>query len=167
MREIAEAVGLRDSALYGHFQGKRDLFDALLDRAGSGLPLALGLTPATLAEKGPEVGLPEFVRLLTAAWDEWDNRRFASVLLREHLKGVDTALAEVRAQLTEVFSRWIEEGSMRDDFSASVLAWEFTSPLVPVRLFHFNAESTCQQRKLGHRVAATHAEFFVATATQR
>ena len=32
MRDIAAAVGMRAPSLYNHFKGKRELFDALIDR---------------------------------------------------------------------------------------------------------------------------------------
>lgn len=31
VREIAKAVGIRESSLYNHFKGKRDIFDSLVD----------------------------------------------------------------------------------------------------------------------------------------
>lgn len=166
VREIAEAVGFRDSAIYSHFESKRQVYDALLQEAGSRLPSILGLTSSALAERDPEAALSDFVNRIVSAWDEWDNRRFTSVLLREHLKDMDTALGEVRQILEKVFANWIENGSIRPDIAPEVLAWEFTGTLIAVRLLYITSESTEEERLQGLDVAKAHLNYFLTVLTE-
>lgn len=166
VREIAEAVGFRDSAIYSHFESKRQVYDALLQEAGSRLPSILGLTSSALAERDPEAALSDFVNRIVSAWDEWDNRRFTSVLLREHLKDMDTALGEVRQILEKVFANWIENGSIRPDIAPEVLAWEFTGTLIAVRLLYITSESTEEERLQGLDVAKAHLNYFLKVLTE-
>lgn len=163
VREVAEVVGIRDSAIYSHFDGKRAIYDALLDRAGPGLPGALAMDASRLAEGHPASVLPEFVRKLVDAWDEPDTRRFTSLMLREGMPGVAEALSDVREQLALALGRWADRGLVRDDVDPDLLAWELSGPLAAVRLVHLCADSADAQRDEGRRLAARHAEYFVDT----
>lgn len=164
VRQIAEAVGLRDSAIYTHFDGKRAIYDALLDHAGPGALERLEVDIRSLADLPPAEALPGLVDGLAAAWDEERARLAMSMLVREGLVGLADALAEVRERLTPLFTAWRRQGAMRDDVSVDLLAWEFTSPLATTRLLFFHADATPAERRRGHDLARAHARFFVDIA---
>lgn len=164
IREIAEAVGIRDSAIYSHFDSKQALYEALLERAGPGLPRTLAMDPEALAGQHPATAIPELVHRLVAAWDEPDARRFTSLMIREGLVGLADALADVRTQFAATFAHWVDEGLVRDDVPHELLAWEFTGPLATIRLVFLRADSSEPQRERGRQLADRHGEYFVKTA---
>lgn len=164
VREIADAVGVRDSAIYAHFAGKRDLYRQLVEQAGPGVLRQVGVEPDHLAADPPWVALPRLGDALVAAWDDQRIRLATSVLIRENLEGIGDALAQVRGQLGRAFSTWAAQGLLRDDVPVELLVWEFTSPLATVRLLFLHGQASPEERRRGRELARQHVDYFVRTA---
>ena len=88
VRQIAEAVGVRDSAIYGHFEGKQAILDVLMERAGPGVLKLSGFDPASMAAASPDKALSGLFGRIVAHWAEPEVRKFTSMMLRDGADGV-------------------------------------------------------------------------------
>lgn len=166
VRQIAKTVGLRDSAIYAHFAGKREIYDSLVDEYGPGLLRRLDVDGASLATRPPEQALPELVSRLIEVWNVPEVRLATSMLIREGLAGIDMALAAVRGQLGTAFETWRQQGRIRDDVDLDLLVWELVSPLAATRLLMLHGGASAAERRTGIDLAQRHAAYFVATAVR-
>jgi AcrR family transcriptional regulator len=164
VRQIADIVGVRDSAIYGHFESKRELFDTLIQESGPGLIDELEVDFARLSEHHPSEALPDCFEQLVQAWDRPRPRMMISMLTREGLEGVAGVLDEVRDRFLDHFHRWADDGLMRDDISVEQLIWELITPLAAIRLLHLRAEASTAERKKGRELAQAHLAYFLITA---
>ena len=164
VRQIADAVGIRDSAIYGHFQSKRELFETLIEESGPGLIDELDVDFDRLSERPPSEALPDFFEQLVQAWDRPRSRMMISMLTREGLEGVAEILDEVRDRFVGHFHRWADDGLIRDDVSVEQLVWELTTPLGAIRLLHLRAGASPPERRKGREFAQKHVAYFLTTA---
>ncbi len=115
VKEIAEVVGIRDSAIYRHFQGKREIFEQLVAESGPVLLDELEIPFEQLPERHPREVLPRLFGRLMEAWDRPRPRRMISMLMREGLPGVPEVLDGVRERFHGPFERWRERAWLRTD----------------------------------------------------
>ncbi|MEV4497604.1 TetR/AcrR family transcriptional regulator [Micromonospora arborensis] len=170
IRELAEAVGVRESVIYVHFDSKQAIFDTLMAQSGLLELGELGVDLSPLAELGPAAALPDLARRIVDAFDQPRARRFSSVMMREGLlgkaaggKSLTDAIAAVQRQLHPLFEVWLATGRLRSEFTAEQLVWELLAPLANVRFVYLNAQSTEEERALGRELAERHVSFFVTT----
>lgn len=161
VRQIADVVGVRDSAIYAHFDGKQQIYDSLVNEHGPELLRRIDVDGAWLAQRPPAQALPEFVDNLVAVWDEPQVRMATSMLLREGLAGIQEALTEVQRELSVAFGIWSEQGMVRSDVELDLLVWELVSPLAATRLLMLHADASAAVRRRGRRLAHEHAAYFV------
>ena len=98
VRDIAQAAGITDAAIYYHFASKRDLFEALIDERGFAAALeGLERVEVTVgpreAIKGIAIGALEFI---------YGNRDLMKVLMLEAMAQDQVAAEEYRL----LFKRW-------------------------------------------------------------
>jgi AcrR family transcriptional regulator len=170
LRQIAEAVGVRGSAIYGHFASKQAVYDALFADAGPQSLAALRLDVDELVAAGPERGVSELVRQVFTAWSGPRARQFASVLLREGagadgLGGLARAIEATRDQLAEPFRRWQEDGHIRADLPARQLVWELIAPLQVPRFLFLRIDATAKDVAAARQWIDDHVAFFLACVT--
>lgn len=166
VRQIADVVGVRDSAMYAHFQAKRELLDTLVDEAGPQLVERIEPLLSGAAERHPRDVLPPFLERLLQEWDRPRPRRLASLLTREGLAGEARVIGPVRERLRPPFAAWAALGLFQRGFSTDLLLWELLAPLAAVRILQLNAQARPAERRRGHRLAREHVAFFLATATE-
>lgn len=164
VRQIATEVGVRDSAIYAHFNAKREIFDALVNESGAALVDRLPVDFTTMGERDPAEALVALAEALLAEWDALRNRQLISVLAREGLDGPTEGLTSLQRKLAGPFGVWVSRGALRDDVDRAVLLWEFTVPLAAVRLLYLNAAANTAERREGKRHARHHLEFFLNAA---
>lgn len=164
VRQIADEVGIRDSAIYAHFESKSELLDALVQEAGPSSVDDLGFDFARLSERSPREVLPEFFERLVAAWDRPRSRQLISLLAREGLEGTAEVVGDVQDRFAPHVRSWAEDGQLRGDVPADRLVWELIMPLAAIRIFHLNARASPARRREGRRVAAEHVDYFLVTA---
>lgn len=166
VRQIATRVGVRDSAIYGHFASKQAIYDALFAEAGPASFEALRLDADALARARPRQAVPELVARVMAAWSSPRARRFSSVLLRDGSReGRDrlaAAIEDVRDQLQEPFVHWQRAGLVRSDVPPRQLVWELFAPLQELRLLHLHAEATRDDLTAAQRLVDLHVRFFLS-----
>lgn len=164
VRQIADVVGIRDSAIYGHFQSKREIFELLVEESGPGLIDELEADFDRLSERRPSEALPDFFERLVGAWDRPRARMMTSMLTREGLEGVAEILDEVRDRFVDHFRHWADEGLVRDDVPVEQLVWELIAPLGAIRLLHLRTGASARERKRGRELAQDHVAYFLTTA---
>lgn len=166
VRQIAAEVGVRDSAIYGHFTGKQAMYDALFAEAGPASFDVLHIDVDALVDAGPREAVPELVARTMANWSDPDSRRFLSVMLREGagaggLSGLAAAIDAARDRLQEPFLRWQEAGLVRADLPARQMVWELFAPLQVVRILHLPADAADADRTAARRLVDDHVAFFL------
>ncbi|NQE93353.1 TetR/AcrR family transcriptional regulator [Nocardia terpenica] len=170
VRQIAADIGVRDSAIYGHFASKQAIYDALFDEAGPASFEALGIDVASLCAAGPRQAVPELVARVMDGWSEPRARRFLSVLLRDGTGdggpgGLALAIEAARDRLGEPFLRWQRDGLVRADIPARQLVWELFAPLQIPRLLHLRAYTGESDLAAARVLVADHVSFFLTCVT--
>ncbi len=160
MRQIAKAVGVRESALYHHFPSKSAIFDALLQELGPGKSERLEHVDleALLVD-----GVEPFLRLLAHGLvEEWASPReqkFIRLIMAEapRLKAaglIQGSAFSGRERLGRLFVELARRGAIRAG-DAELYAIEFMGPLLMLRvLFLVMAEGTPDLERLHARVDA-------------
>jgi len=149
MREIARAVGVRESALYHHFDSKQAIFQALLTQMGPGrITQLLQLeVEALVAAVGARAMLRQLLDLILATFAIPAEQKLFRVMLQEGARlaqqeGVQPlqAIGKVRAALAGIFGRLVELGAIRP-VDPSTTAALFMGPLMLLRVLHLAQRS--------------------------
>ncbi|MHA6625657.1 TetR/AcrR family transcriptional regulator [Pseudonocardia sichuanensis] len=172
VRQIAEAVGVRDPAIYAHFAGKQALYDALLAEMGPVSLQALDVDVEELAAATPHDAVPGLVDRLLTAWAQPRALLFTSVLLREGAgeqgpRGMVELIEEALTRLAPPLARWQESGLVRGDLAVPQLVWELFAPLHIARFLHLRAGAGAADVEAARRVAAAHVAFYLTCVTTR
>lgn len=162
VRQIAEAVGVRDSAIYGHFESKQAILDILMERAGPGVLKLSGFDPVAMAATSPELALPGLFGRIIEHWAEPEVRKFTSMLLRDGAGGAGKAIDTVVQRLTPLFSVWQADGYFDPHFAADWLAWEAIAPLATIRLTLMGSAATPDDLNRARHIAERHVAHFLA-----
>lgn len=166
LRQIAQAVGIKESAIYAHFESKEALYQAILEQMGPPVAIADELL-GSVAPLDPEMVLREFAHRVIERWNEPRAMLFLCLALREKAASeqvLDAARKQLLDQIVPTIQQWIEQGLVRGDFPAEHLAWELLAPLAFIRISHWHALATEEERAIGHRLADLHIEYFLHTA---
>ena len=140
LRDVAAAVGVRESALYNYFAGKDALFDALL--AAHQHSKAERLAP--LADGPIADGCALLERLALATLDDFllpSEQKFFRILMSDGIRLAKVGrlslerMGHGRERLHDIMRRLISEGWLRRA-DVNVLGMAFISPLVLWRQLH-------------------------------
>ena len=168
VRDIARAVGIRESSLYNHFRGKQAIFDAIVERCleqaeayfhAAGLPFDVGDDPSRYRGAGLEELQTLIEETFRFFFDDPQNVRFRLLLLVSQFsdsrcRDLYRALYRdrcVRVQ-SDIFSRLMEAGELRREDPEAVAA-EFHGPMF--LLFH-----TCDSFAEARPAVRAHVEQF-------
>lgn len=157
VRQIAAKVGVTDPALYAHFKGKKEIFDALMHEAGPGVLISVAGDDA-LRQLPPQIAIPEMFGAIVDAWTTPRARAFTSLILRMGPSGIGTALKEVTLRLRPVFTEWQASGATRSDISVDVAIWQVIGPLSSLRLTYMHGDASEQDIALATTLARQHLE---------
>lgn len=141
VRQIAAKVGVTDPALYAHFKGKKEIFEALMREAGPDL-LASVAGGEGLGQLPARTAIPKMFSAIVEAWAAPRARAFTSLILRMGPDGIGKALGEVSTRLLPVFCAWQARGELRADISADVAIWQVIGPLSSLRLTYMNGDAS-------------------------
>ncbi len=92
VRDIAQAAGITDAAIYYHFPSKRELFEAFIEERG--FTAALAELETAEVTVGPEEALPGIAQSALAMM--YANRGFMKVLMVEAMAEDNVAVEEYR-----------------------------------------------------------------------
>jgi AcrR family transcriptional regulator len=157
IRAIAREVGLSESVLYAHFDGKQALYDAAMALAG---PQA-----ATVAIDDAPEDPAAFVELFAArvltAWDTPRSRQVTSLVSRDgliHDDALNAGIEDALAHLSEVFAGWLSAGRIRTDLGGpDDLAYALLAPIAHARVLWLHAEATESLRERARDRITAHA----------
>ena len=166
-RDIARAVGVRESALYHHFASNEAILRELLRGFGPGrMEQVAALDPAALLDAlAPEQVLKRMVLLVLSTWATDEERRMFRIILSEGQRlqsegmvDVLGTLAKMRAAFGRLLGEMHRRGFTREvDPDAATLA--FMGPLMFLRIRHLGLTAVPDLAALeadGER----HASFF-------
>lgn len=170
VRQIARAVGISESGIYAHFDGKNHIYETLF--AETGPPVVMDKLVSGELETltgDPKSFLSELGQQVIEAWDEPRARQFISVLMREGAIGsvegsrnLSSVVEQVQKHLGGFFRQWMEKGLIRNDFSPEHLVWEMISPLANVRFLYLHGQANEETRQTGRALAKRHIDYFIA-----
>lgn len=144
MRQIARAVGVRESALYHHFASKDAILSAMLDTVGPGKARELFTLdiPAMAKKLGPRKLLHTLMHRLLDTWATPQEHKIAKLMLAEGPRlsgeGVFSPVARIfqaREMLGHLFTELIRLKLIRPvDVQAATMA--FVGPLFMLRMIY-------------------------------
>lgn len=143
MRQVAKAVGVRESALYHHFPSKEAILEELLKRYGPSRALALASVDFSYVEQlGVKAFIQQMTRFLMQVWYEPKEIQFARMMIGEGTRlglpeknhprhAIAGAQHSMRALLEELMKRkLIRKGN------AEAYLYAFMGPIMLIRLQH-------------------------------
>ena len=141
LRDVASAVGVRESALYNYFAGKAALFDALLDAHQATKNERL----APLADGPIQDGRTLLLQLAESTLDSYVEPReekLFRILMSDGIRlakdgrlNLHERMGHGRERMLAIMSRLIREGWLRKA-DVNMLSLAFLSPLIVWRQLH-------------------------------
>ncbi len=173
LRQIAQAVGIKESAIYAHFASKEAVFSTLCEQMVTPAVLiqeVLGSDLAAVARREPATVVRQLMQQIIEMWNTPRARLFFSVLMREGKLGSDPlsalllpGIGQVEARLGTLIHHWMQQGRLRHDFPADHLVWELLAPLANIRALYWHAQATEEQSTLEYYRADLHLAYFLST----
>lgn len=168
LRDVASAVGVRESALYNYFAGKEALFDALLDAHQTTKRERL----APLADGPIKDGRTLLVQLAQSTLDSYVEPReekLFRILMSDGIRlakvgrlNLHERMGHGRERMLDIMSRLIREGWLRRA-DVNVLSLAFLSPLIVWRQLHA-IDATLPMIKQPRVFARQHVDQFLSGA---
>ena len=174
VRQIAQKVGLSESALYAHFTSKQQIYETLL--AAHGPPLvaqAIATVLPMLSHATPRAIMDHLVHAVLDSWDDPQARLSVSLFLQELGQGTEevrqgvlASVTQVQQQLGALLQGWIDAGRIHLLVSPEDFVWELFTPLVYLRFLYLTGQATASTRQEGRHVAQHHIAVMFATFFQ-
>ena len=166
IRQIARAVGVRESAIYNHYKSKEEIFSAILSRFKSQTMSEELLSDDLLDDLSyPQKFLKNFTKRLIDHWNKPRERKFIRLLLMEqftkigsHVLSVSDYLMELRSICKMIFGEMIKEGIVKGTDS-EIISEEFIAPLFMLRTEQMSSDEEKDLNKI-YNIANKHVEFF-------
>ena len=167
MRQIARAVGVRESALYTHFKSKQDILDSLFGLYGPGTTAALfNSIERDELLRAPCATLKRFLARAIDIWCTPEERKFMRLGLMESIRAEDalcnqtqTAVECMKGHVRDLFERLVSE-KMLVDLDPDFLLVEFMGPLFVMRheltMFIYSDEARLRLKTFAEK----HVDFF-------
>lgn len=160
LREIAAEIGIRESAIYRHYQSKQDLFDTIiltqndrLDQETKPFEISARNGPMPQSADGPEtlyrIGLQMFRNYLFDEHGAQLRRMLTIEQVKDSAAGQDFSKRLIEDKLdyiTATFETLIEQGCYRSS-DPQLMALQFYSPLY-LLLLRFDRQPACTQEVL-------------------
>lgn len=169
MREIARAVGVRESALYHHFESKEAILETLVQSFGPGQ--ARNLADVDIGAMVEAHGAREFLELVVSfaitSWMAPREQKFVRVMLSEgHRLGernvlhLPTYMRAARKQLSGIFEELQKRKLVRRDVPALTLTMNLMGPLFMLRMIYLVMPKGPPDLKGLQREVDAHLDFF-------
>lgn len=146
MRDIARAVGVRESALYHHFPNKNAILSTVLESSGPGALNSLMTSDLVriIESLGPHQFLRTMGETVLTLWSTPRERHLLRLIMAEMPRLKEAGLFDlqaqvwrVRARIGELFASLVERGLIKpiDPLTASL---RFMGPLMLIRVLHLS-----------------------------
>lgn len=169
VHDIASDAGVADSALYGHFSGKAEIYEMLLREAGPHVVIdTLGLVDPDAIDD-PRTFLRGMLERTVDVWSSPQARTFTSIFTRDVLdgrsaaRGIFPAISQAQESLGALIRVWQARGIIPASRDARQVVWETFVPLVYVRFVYLQARSTRADVARGKRAAREHIDYVVGS----
>jgi AcrR family transcriptional regulator len=144
MRDIARAVGVRESALYHHFVSKEAILEGLMQSVGPGYAKNLAEMDigAMLEVMGAKALLEQFVRVVMTAWSTPREQKFLRLMMSEgprlgerEVLHLPSYVRQARRELSRIFEAMIRSKAIKkaDPYT---LTLELMGPLMMLRMMY-------------------------------
>ena len=161
-----KVLGMRESGFYAHFASKQAAYDALFQEGSP--TLVTQWVSHIAADQAPDAALRRLAGEIMEAWSAPRARLLSSIVLRELFNGRSdkrqellTAIDEAQKRVEHLIAAWQQRGAIRHAADPTSLAFEFLSPLLMLRILHFNQASTTEELREGDIRIARHVETFL------
>jgi len=166
IRQIARAVGIRESAIYNHYKSKEEIFLAILTEFKSRTISDKILSDDLLDDlSNPEKFLKNFAERLINYWDTPPERKFIRLLLMEQFtrignKELSTTdyLSELRKMCRLIFGEMVKTKIVKQ-YNPEILAEQFIAPLFLIRTEHLVAGENKNMNAV-FKIVNMHVDFF-------
>ncbi len=144
MRDIARAVGVRESALYHHFPNKNAILTTVLEESGPGAVRGLmaGDLVRIIESMGPQQFLKTMGEAAVALWASDRERHLLRLIMAEFPRLKEAGLFDpqkqlmsVRARLGQVFAALAQKALIRP-VDPVTTALRFMGPLLMIRILY-------------------------------
>jgi len=169
MRQIARAVGVRESALYHHFPSKQSILAELMGELGPARAQQLAAVdvPMLVRQLGVEALLRTLVDRITVEWLDPREQKFFRLLMSEGPRLSEEGLFDARAyidraraQIARLFTELVRVKAIRRvDPSAATIA--FMGPMVGLRLMHLALPGGPPDLKAMKKDVNAHLQYFI------
>lgn len=139
MRELARAVGVRESAIYHHFANKDALLDALMTEAGEDKVARFDRAMEKLKALPVRDLLMSLARGMVDGWEDPREQRLWRIMCIEGFRlaecgrfQIDASFRGARDRMEKLFCELAAEGRIKA-VSPGLLAMEFMAPMFMVR----------------------------------
>lgn len=169
MRQIARAVGVRESALYHHFPSKEAILEDLLGELGPGKAQQLAAVDVPMMAKqlGAEGMLRLLIERILEEWSEPREQKFFRIMLTEAPRLNQSGLFDARVyidrargQMMRLFSELVRIKAIRkvDPLAATVA---FMGPMIALRMLYLALPGTPPDTRAMKKEAASHLQYFM------
>lgn len=166
IRQIARAVGIRESAIYNHFKSKEEIFLAILSIFKTDSLSKKILSDDLLDElDDPEKFLSNFAKRIIEHWNTPRERKFIRLLLMEQFTKVGAFelsatvyMNELRGICRLIFSEMIKNNFAKK-YDPDILAEQFTAPLFLIRIEHLAKDENTNVEHV-FKLVDKHVNFF-------
>jgi AcrR family transcriptional regulator len=169
VHDIATEAGVADSALYGHFSGKAEIYQMLLHEAGPDVVIEALRDVDPHAIEDPSAFLRTLCDRVIEVWSSPEARTFMSIFTRDALdgrtesRGIFAAIAAVQESLGAIIRGWQHRGMVRASLDAQQIVWEIFAPLVFIRFVYLQARSPDADIHRGKEAARRHIDHLVVS----
>jgi AcrR family transcriptional regulator len=168
MREIARRVGVRESALYHHFESKEQILRALAQTYGPGQARHLAELDvgALLKAMGPQELLAQLVQVMTTSWATPHEQKMLRLMLSEGPRlgergvlNLPDSIREARRNVAKLFEELMRRKLIRkaDPISVTVA---FMAPLMMMRMLYLVMPEGPPDLKALNAEVDRHLDFF-------
>lgn len=167
MRQIARAVGVRESALYHHFPSKESILSGILDNIGPGRArVVLSIDIEAMAKKlGAKKLLHTLMHQILDSWATPQEQKLMRLLMSEGPRlsgeGVFHPMARVgqaREQMAHLFAELLRLKMIRP-VEPPIVTLAFMGPLFMLRMAYLIMSPQGPQLQKMHREADAHLNF--------
>ena len=166
IRQIARAVGIRESAIYNHFKSKEEIFLAILSEFKSKSLSTKILSDELLDElDNPEKFLQDFAKRLIEYWNTPKERKCIRLLLMEQFTKIGSVELSVTEYVNElrgicrlIFSEMVKN-NIAKKYDPDILAEQFTAPLFLIRTEHLSKDEQIDFEMVSD-IVRKHVNFF-------